>query len=207
MILSLGGDYAWMMGCTSAVVALCVVIPQRVDGTPTVLRIGLLVYAWLAVIAVTGGALSAKRAVLERETAFTCRGREPQSLEDTERRRDRWLDSIYAAWRSNAREIVWRLIMDGIDAHQEPLEELRWLYSRVASWDQPQLANRLVHEMLPRLLAARRDGEALGLVKERLRIDPHFRPRSRDARRRIAQLAGEWGDRSTSEILQRDLRE
>jgi hypothetical protein len=60
------------------------------------------------------------------------------------------------------------------------LQEFRWLYSRIATWEQPQLANCIVHEMLPRLLAADREDEALRLVKERLEIDLRFRPRTSD---------------------------
>jgi hypothetical protein len=160
----LGRDYVRMVGCTFAVVAIGVVLPQRVAGTPRVVRIGLLIYSWLAVIAVAGGTLFANRTALDRENAW-------------------------AAHR----------------AHEAPLPELRWLYSRVATWEQPQLADRIAQEMLPLLLGAARDGEALGLVKERLTIDSRFRPQASDARRRLAALAEEWGDAATSEVLRRDV--
>jgi hypothetical protein len=75
----------------------------------------------------------------------------------------------------------------------------------VATWEQPQLADRIAQEMLPLLLGAARDGEALGLVKERLTIDSRFRPQASDARRRLAALAEEWGDAATSEVLRRDV--
>ena len=63
-------------------------------------------------------------------------------------------------------------VMDRIGTHQAPLLELRWLYSRITTWDEPQLAGRIAQEMLPRLLAAGREGEALQLVEERLKADP-----------------------------------
>jgi hypothetical protein len=200
MARSLGNDYAWMVACALGLVGISVGVPAIVTGIPSIVRIGLLLYAWLAFMAVTGGILYGKRAVLEHETALTVRLR-PASAQDVEGVRERWLDSIYAAWRSKAHANAWRLVTDATLHHQEPLEELRWLYGRVARWQEPLLANRITQEMLPLLLAADRDGEALRLVKERLDIDPEFRPRTDDARRRLAALAGQWGDRRTSELL------
>ena len=203
MIHSLGEDYAWMVGCVCVVAAICVVLPAFVDGMPTFLRIGLLLYAWLAVIAVIGGAVYARRDVLERETALTLQLR-PLSLEEVTRSRDRWLDSIHAFWRHKAHANAWSAVTERLAQHPEPIAELRWLYARVARWDPPQFGNRLVQEMLPLLLAADRDGEALRLVKERLAADPGFRPQSPEARRRLGRLAGEWGDRRVAESLAED---
>jgi hypothetical protein len=201
----LGWDYAWMLGCTFAVLGVCLGFPQLAGNVPRVLRIAALIYAWLALITVTGGALHANRAGLERETLFFLPRERPVSAQEMERLREQWLDSIYAAWRSQAHEEAWRAVIARIAQSAEPLQELRWLYARVADWERPPFANRIVREMLPHLLAADQEGEALRLVKERLAADPRFRPQAEGERRRLAQLAGEWGDRSTAETLLRDL--
>lgn len=175
MARALGRDYVWMVACTFAVVVLCVGVPRWVGGLPLALRIALLIYAWLATIAVTGSALRANRQHLLQNTEFFLTLPAVVTPEALEREREHWLDSVYGAWRSNARENAWRTVRGRVDDAAEPLTELRWLYGRVAGWEPPQFANRIVQEMLPRLRAAGREDEALILVRERLAIDPGFR--------------------------------
>jgi hypothetical protein len=204
MVRILGRDYALMVAYLFAIVAICVVMPQIVGVLPTVVQIGLLIYAWLAVVAVTGGTLYTNRVDLDRETAFILVNQFRVSPEEKERLREQWMDSIYAAWRNNAQDNAWRSVTDWIANREDALDELRWLYFRVVAWEQPQLANCIVREMLPRLLAEGMEGEALRLVKERLEIDPDFRPHSAEQRQRLAQLAAQWGDRGAAETLLRD---
>ncbi|HEV7631722.1 MAG TPA: hypothetical protein VGO41_01955 [Steroidobacteraceae bacterium] len=209
MARALGHDYVWIACCTLAVVAICVLLPRAIGGVPLVLRVALLIYAWLAFIALAGGALKSARSRLMPDTSFGVERQAVVSPEEIERERERWFDSIYGAWRSNAQENAWRTVMQRIDKDMDPptepttdaMIELRWLYGRVAGWEQPQFANRVVREMLPRLLAADREGEALILVRERLAADPSFRPQDPVHLSRLARVAGEWGDRSTERAL------
>jgi hypothetical protein len=204
MVQILGRDYAWMTGCVGVVVAICVVMPQMVGGIPWIVRIAMLIYAWLAILALTGATLHAKREVLERETRFVFPRESAQSPAEVEALRRRWLDSIYAACRAKAYEDAWRSVMSRVERHAEPLPELRWLYTQIVRWEPPQFINRIAREMLHRLLAAHRDGEALQLVQERLAVDVRFRPNTDDDRRRLAQLADRWGDRLTAQLLRGD---
>lgn len=59
----------------------------------------------------------------------------------------------------------------------------------------------VAEEMLWRLLNEGRDGEALRVARERLTIDPSFRPRTKDERSRLAELARQWGDCTTADAL------
>lgn len=200
MVRSLGADYLWIVGCTSVVVVISVVIPSIVD-VPLMLRIGLLLYAWLAVIAVVGGALHAKREVIAQNILLVVPQLRPMSDEELAKLREGWVDSIYAAWRGNALDEAWDTVVARLNESSSPLDELRWLYGRVAAWQPQHFSNRVAEEMLWRLLNEGRDGEALRVARERLTIDPSFRPRTKDERSRLAELARQWGDCTTADAL------
>jgi hypothetical protein len=205
MVQSLGADYLWIVGCTFVVVIVCVAVPSIVGGVPLILRIGLLLYAWLAVIAVIAGAVHVNRELLAQNIVLIVPQLHPMSDEEVAKLREGWVDSIYAAWRGNAVHEAWQCVTERLNGSREPLEELRWLYGRIASWQPPQFTNRVADEMLWRLLKDARDGEAWRLARERLAIDPSFRPRTKDERSRLAELARQWGDHTTADTLLRDL--
>jgi len=75
-------------------------------------------------------------------------------------------------------------------------DEYRWLCSRVATWDDPRYVTRLTEDYVDRLLALKRNGEALDVVASRLMHDPAFRPKSAAATLQIAELAARGGGRS-----------
>lgn len=199
---SLGNDYRWAVGYTFAIAILCVVLPGMIHNLPQMLRIGLLLYAWLALIVVTGGALHAKREALAEKLPLVIRHLKAPSLEDIEREREQWLDSVYGSWRANALENAYRSVIERIEASTEPLQELRWLLNRLSAWQPPHFTNRVAGELISRLLREEREGEALRLVKDRRDIDPNFRLRQRQESLRLAQLAAQWGDQSTATALQ-----
>lgn len=203
----LGRDYAWVVVCAFVLAAICVLGPAIVRGAPSVLRIALLVYAWLALIALTGGSIRANRTKLEREIPLIIPRLRSMSLEELERIREHWLDSIYAAWRNGAESNAWHYVVERIEPTSEPLSELRWLYGRLADWQPPGFSNRVAGLLLSRLLRENREGEALRLLKERLACDPAFRPQNDGDGNRIVQLAREWGDQVVVAALQAPMAE
>ena len=79
------------------------------------------------------------------------------------------------------------------------------VYERVATWPDARYANRLAEQYVDRLLALKRNGEALDVVIQRLRVDAGFRPKSAAATLQIAQLAAQGGGASAvSRMLLRD---
>jgi hypothetical protein len=58
--------------------------------------------------------------------------------------------------------------------------------------------------MLPRLLAERHNGDALNILRERLRCSPEFRPLASADLIRVAQLARDAGDRPAARALLHD---
>ena len=203
-IRSFGPDYFWMSLWTIAVAVLCVALPAASDSVPQMLRIALWLFAWLGVIALAGGALFAHRKPLSESLPLVLREIEPRTLEDLATEREEWLDVIYGSWRANALDNAYRSVIERLESSSEPLQELRWLWSRVATWDPPQLSNRIAQELISRLLAEDRVGEALRLVKERRSVAPGFGSRTKGETLRLARVATQTGDRDLAAALLRE---
>lgn len=124
--------------------------------------------------------------------------------EDRLRERDRQVDRIYAEWRGGAHGNAWRTVLRQLEAADDPVAELHWLYGRIATWPDPRLANRLAQHLLPQLLAARRFSEVLNLTAARLQADATFRPLTGAEAIRIAELARDGGERPTARALLSD---
>jgi len=203
-IESFGSDYIRVVGWTIAVATLCIAAPAVIDGVPRMLRIVLWLYAWLAMIAIAGGALFAHRERLSETLPLVLRELGSRSLEDLAREREEWLDCIYGAWRANAMDNAYRSVMERVGQSAEPLQELSWLWSRVTTWEPSEFSNRIARELVSRLLTENREGEALRLVKER-RSDPNFGLQNRGETLRLARLAARWGDRDLAAALLREV--
>ncbi len=54
--------------------------------------------------------------------------------------------------------------MREVEESGDPIGELRWMLERVARWDEPRLLNRVVQELVPRLIAISRFSEAITLT-------------------------------------------
>ncbi len=201
MARALGPDQLWVTGCTLALVALTLVVPAWIAGMPTALRVVLALYCWLAVLAVVGGAVHANRESVAGQIALIVPRELDTAAGDLAAQRQRWLDLIYGAWRANAREQAWQLVLERIGHSADPLPELRWLYEHCAGWQSLPFSNRVAQEMVALLLRSEREGEALRSLRERLALDPAFRPRAAEDARRLAELAQRWGDRDTAAAL------
>jgi hypothetical protein len=62
----------------------------------------------------------------------------------------------------------------------------------------------LAQELLPHLLAARRTGDALNIVRSQLRADERFRPLASTDTIKLIELARDAGDRRTARMLLAD---
>jgi hypothetical protein len=209
LIWRLGGDYLLILGFIGLVwlFGRMVVESSIGDSLPLVLRIALLMYAWLAVFSLIGGVLFERRFDIGLDDAHT-----PESVgadaddepAPDERIRDREIDRIYAEWRGGAHANAWKSVLTLVGQGKDEMTELRWLYQRAAQWPDGRLADRLARELLPRLLAKRMTGEALNLVRERLKKDARFRPTGSADLLTLVQLARAAGDRATARLLLQD---
>jgi hypothetical protein len=209
LIWRLRGDYLVILGFI-ALVWLCArfVFQSSIGGAlPLVLQVAFIMYAWLAMFALIGGVLFERRFDIGLEDVHTPesveRGDEDDDTPD-ERTRDKEIDRIYAEWRGGAHANAWNTVLGIVGKSSDPMVALRWIYQRAAQWPDGRLADRLAREMLPRLLVQRSTGEALNLVRERLKQDAQFRPAGSADLLTLVQLARAAGDRATARLLLRD---
>jgi len=209
LIVRLRGDYLVILGFIALVWLFArFVLESAIGGAlPLVVQVALIMYAWLAVFALIGGVLFERRVDIGLDDVHT-----PESLDagddgddgPDERTRDKEIDRIYAEWRGGAHANAWNTVLGLVGKSSDPLAELRWLYQRAAQWPDGRLAERLARELLPRLLAQRSTGEALDLVRERLKKDARFRPAGSADLLTLVQLARAAGDRATARLLLQD---
>ena len=202
LILRLRGDYIMVLACALVFCAL-IGIASAV-ALPFILQIALFMYAWLALFSLIGGLLYERRDELGLSDAYEVETFESDDGSDLARARQQNIDRIYAEWRGGAHENAWQSVTSYLAQSAEPLIELRWLYDRAKGWPDQRLANRLAQEMLPRLLADRRNGDALDILRERLSSSAEFRPLASADLIRLVQLAREAGDRRVARDLLHD---
>ena len=209
LIVRLRGDYLVILGFIALVWLFArFVLESALGGAlPLVVQIALIMYAWLAVFALIGGVLFERRVDIGLDDVHT-----PESLDagdgdddaPDERARDKEIDRIYAEWRGGAHASAWNTVLGLVGKSSDPMAELRWLYQRASQWPDGRLAERLARELLPRLLAQRSTGEALDLVRERLKKDARFRPAGSADLLTLVHLARAAGDRATARLLLQD---
>jgi hypothetical protein len=205
LVMRLRGDYLLILGFIALVWLFLRLVESTIgDALPLIFRIALLLYAWLAIFSLIGGVLFERRLDIGLDDVNT-----PESVGDDdetpdERMRDREIDRIYAEWRGGAHANAWNSVLALVDKSNDQLVELRWLYQRAAQWPDGRLADRLARELLPRLLAKRITGEALDLLRERLRKNARFRPTSSADLLALVHLARAAGDRATARLLLQD---
>jgi hypothetical protein len=208
LILRLRGDYLLILASIAALGAFGrLVVWATGDVLPFVVSIALVLYAWLAIFSVIGGVLFERRLDIGLEAAHTPERTAAKAATNVERMHDRDLDRIYAEWRGGAQANAWHTIQKHVEQSADATAEWRWLYQRTAEWPDARLASRIARELLPQLLAQRASGEALNVVRERLRRDPRFRPARSADLVTLVQLARDGGDRPTARLLLQDFRE
>jgi hypothetical protein len=206
LIWRLRGDYLLIVGFIALVGLFAqFVVASGIGGSlPLIVRIGLLLYAWLAIFALIGGVLFERRFDIDLEAAHTPERVEASDDRPIEREHERQIDRIYAEWRGGAHANAWQTILTQVAQSADEVAELRWLYRRAAQWPDTRLADRLARELLPRLLVQRATGEALDIARERLRSNALFRPARSADLLALANLARTAGDRATARLLLRD---
>lgn len=168
---------------------------------PESMRIAIVMYACLASFAMIGGVLYERR----RELGFEPTHSPERDAEKGERERrraiDRLIDRIFAEWRGGAYGNAWRTIEAHLQNSARPSDDLRELFARAEQWPDGRLAYRLAQEIVPQLLAARRTGDALNIVRSQLRLDARFKPLASADTIKLVELARDAGDRRTARTL------
>jgi len=201
MIVRLGWAYLLII----AVVVVAGLIGRAIvlegDALAFILRIALLMWLWLAIFAFLGGVLHARRFEVGFEPEHSPERRQGREEKDLDRERDRFMDLVFAEYRAGGRGNPWTTIEERATRSPTPLTEYAWIYERVATWPNPKLADRVAQQLLPLLLAANRNGDALRVVKARIEANSEFRPVTGEQLVRLAELARDAGDRPLARAL------
>lgn len=203
----LKGDYLLVIAAIVVywLVAWLLLFTVVAEAMPRLLTCALLMFGWLSVLSLLGGAILERRLAdpddspIEREEAEI----DPHAIE---RERERKIDRIYGEWRSGAQKNAWQTLLREVQASEAPIEELRWIHERIGSWDEPRLAGRVAQELIPRLISINRFGEAITLTRRRLAADRDFRPVTAAETLHMVRIARDGGDRPTARALLRDFQ-
>ena len=150
-------------------------------------------FAILSIFSSLAGALYDRRHELGLDTWHS-----PERAAAKERAADlhqnvQLVTEAYGQVRVGAHAKAWAMLQEWLAARGQSSEDYRFLLDRVVTWSDSRYANRLAEEYVDKLLAAKRNGDALDAVRERLRVDPAFRPKSAAATLQIARLAAQGG--------------
>jgi hypothetical protein len=205
IILRMPVAYAVLLG----IIALLWWVPLSVlasldNAISTPLLIGIAMYLWLAMMTCIGGMMYEHRKELEFEPAESPERNAARQSAELERERKKIFDPIFAECRGGSFANAGKTVRALIDQSREPLTEFRWLYERASQWEDPRLAEYLAQYCLQRLLDSHATGEALTVVRARLRANPSFRPQSGAQLLRMVTLARDAGDKPTARALLRD---
>jgi hypothetical protein len=166
-----------------------------------VLRIAILMYAWLASFAMIGGVLFVRRDVLGFVPSHSPERSAEKAENERQREIDLLIDRIFAEWRGGAYGNAWRTIEKHLASSARPSDELQALFQRASQWPDKRLAHRLAQELIPHLLTARRTGDALKVARAQLQADVNFRPLKSEDTIKLIELARDGGDRHTARLL------
>ncbi|MET0535886.1 MAG: hypothetical protein ABW171_16840 [Steroidobacter sp.] len=177
-------------------------LPFAIDiPLPESVRIAILMYAWLASFAMIGGVLYVRRRELGFEPAHSPEHEAEKADRERQREIDQLIDRIFAEWRGGAYGNAWRTIEQHLQSSARPGDELQAIFDRAEQWPDRRLSHRLAQELLPQLLAARRTGDALNIVRSQLRADERFKPLASSDAIKLIELARDAGDRRTARLL------
>jgi hypothetical protein len=206
MVTGLGVMYAAVLGIIAGVILALGLSAKLGLWMPVEIAVGM--FAVLSIFSSLGGALYERRHELGLETWHS-----PERTAEKERQADlkqseNLVTEAYGQVRVGAHTKAWELLQSWLASRGHAVEDYRWVRDKVVSWPDARYADRLSQEYVDRLLAAKRDGEALDAVRERLRTDKAFRPKSAAATLRIAQLAaGGGGASGVARVLLSDFGE
>jgi hypothetical protein len=200
-------DYLQLLVCIFLywVLAILILFSPFGEPLPTILKIALLMFGWFSVLALLGGSILERR-ISDPDDSPIERAELEVSTADIEKERASKIDSIYGEWRSGSQKNAWQTLMRTVESSEDPVNELRWLLDRIAAWPEPRLAGRVAQELVPRLLAISRFGEAISITRQRLAEDPEYRPVTANETLRMVRVARDGGDRPTARALLRDFQ-
>ncbi len=158
-------------------------------------------FASLSLYASIGGALFEARAALGFEAMHAPERAESRRAAQQEQVRARFMDGIYGQARGGNHAGAWNTLQRELAAQGHTFETYEWMLARLVGAELRLLARRLAQDFVSRALD-RDNGRVLRIVRERLTLDPSFRPRLAAETARVAELARLAGDRALATRLE-----
>jgi len=187
VVLGLGPMYALVLAIIGGYALLIAFLGRWELWLPV--QIAVFMFCILSIFSVLGGALYERRHELGLETwASPERARERIQAQEL-RQSEHEVTEAYGQMRVGSHTRAWQLLQTWLTARGHAPDDYRWLCGRVATWDDPRYVTRLTEDYVDRLLALKRNGEALDIVAARLIDDPSFRPKSASTTLQIARIA------------------
>lgn len=200
-VRGLGIGYVAVLAAALTCGALGHFVVFQADHLALMTKIAILMSLGLAVFQLLGVLIHRRRLELGFDADHAPERRQRRDDRDRDRERSRFVDQLFAECRSGSTGNAWATIERRAGGGAGRLPELEWIHERVAAWPDQRLANRIAKELLGLLLAARRNGDALDVVRGRLQADAQFRPATAAATIRLAELARDAGDRPLARRL------
>jgi hypothetical protein len=204
MIRRLGWDYLLIWGAIAVLALAAIYVSRQLVGSPFFglpLAIGCLMYGWLAVFSIIGGALYERRHEIGHDVWRSPEREQTRTEYDVGREHARVIDELYGHWRGGAYKEALQAAENRLANRHHSLEEYAWLCTALLRWPDRRLASRLAQDYIQRLLAARQPSAALAAARRHLDADPDFRPATAAELLRLAELARDGGDRSLARAL------
>lgn len=187
MVLRLGPMYALVLAIIGGYSLLIVLLGRWELWLPV--QIAIFMFCILSIFSVLGGALYERRHELELETWASPEQTAERLRKEVLRQSEKEVTDAYGQMRAGSHTRAWQLLQTWLTARGNAPEDYFWLCGRVATWGDPRYLTRLTEDYVERLLALKRNGEALDVVARRLADDPSFRPKTAAATLQIAQIA------------------
>jgi hypothetical protein len=191
MVLRLGPMYALVLAIIAGYSLLIALLWRWELWLPV--QIAIFMFCILSIFSVLGGALYERRHELGLETWVSPERTEELLRKQQLRQSEKEVTEAYGQMRAGSHTHAWQLLQTWLTARGDAPDDYRWLCGRVAAWGDPRYLTRLTEDYVDRLLALKRNGEALDVVSARLTDDPSFRPKSAAATLQIARIAAGGG--------------
>jgi hypothetical protein len=191
MVLGLGPMYALVLAIIGGYSLLIALLGRWELWLPV--QIATYMFCILSVFSVLGGALYERRHELGLETWVSPERTEELLRKQELRQSEKEVTEAYGQMRVGSHTHAWQLLQTWLTTRGNAPDDYRWLCGRVASWSDSRYVTRLTEEYVDRLLALKRNGEALDVVARRLTDDPSFRPKSAATTLQIARIAAGGG--------------
>jgi len=191
MIQGLGPMYALVLAIIGGYSLLIALLGRWELWLPV--QIAIYMFCILSIFSVLGGALYERRHELGLETWASPERTEELRRKDDLRDSEKAVTDAYGQMRAGSHTQAWQQLQSWLTSRGSAPDDYRWLCGRVASWGDPRYITRLTEDYVDRLLALKRNGEALDVVARRLGQDPAFRPKSAAATLQIARMAAGGG--------------